>query len=99
MRKTYYIVEIEVEDLLRELVVVHPNLDISEESRTLDEVMAAAMDKDYEVGYCSSFYGASAQRFEEIRKVCVRWVRSRLEIRSEWDVQLDVKARVTMWEK
>lgn len=78
------------------LFLVSPTLQVTQESRGLDDVLSSAADKGYNCSYCTSYsYGTSAQRIEEVRRA-VRIKLASMVGHLKWsDVCIDAVARIS----
>lgn len=97
MKGVYYTVTVKCESpLIDELLVIDPTLNIKVDLRTVEEIENSAVEKGFDVSYCSSFYGISEQRREELFKKVLRHYGKTYEIRNRYDLQLDILLRITV---
>lgn len=92
----FFIATAQVEDGPRHVFVVHPSGDLTEDQRTPDEILNAAAAKGYEISYCA-LYTANIGRYtsEQLEARVVHVMRRKYaDIRSEWDLEIDVVGKI-----
>jgi hypothetical protein len=92
----FFIATAQVKDGPRHVFVVHPNGDLTEDQRTPDQILSDASHKGFEVSHCA-LYTANIGRYtsEQLKARVVHVMRRKYaDIRSEWDLEIDVVGRI-----